>query len=123
MNQCKCGSYAINHDRHGRDSYPIRDDLCDVCFWRGISQQKPKPGTCKDCHFWKAFTEEEISGVGDKENKYSGNCNCKKFVDSNDQIPVPKDGLVYWDYESYSCGFATGKNFGCIHFKKRGAIK
>lgn len=33
MNNCiMCGSYAINHHRHGRDrSDP---DLCDVCYWR-----------------------------------------------------------------------------------------
>lgn len=33
MKNCKkCGSYAINHNLHGRDG--SRDDLCDVCFWR-----------------------------------------------------------------------------------------
>jgi len=33
MNKCKrCGSYAINHNLHGRDgSYP---ELCDVCYYR-----------------------------------------------------------------------------------------
>ena len=32
MNQCKCGSYAINHNAHGRDGSD--PDLCDVCYWR-----------------------------------------------------------------------------------------
>lgn len=32
MNQCKCGSYAINHHMHGRDGSD--PDLCDVCYWR-----------------------------------------------------------------------------------------
>lgn len=33
MNKCKrCGSYAINHDHHGRDGSDA--DLCDVCYWR-----------------------------------------------------------------------------------------
>jgi hypothetical protein len=33
MNQCKlCGSWAINHGRHGRDGTDV--DLCDVCYWR-----------------------------------------------------------------------------------------
>lgn len=32
MNQCKCGSYAINHHLHGRDG--SEPDLCDVCYWR-----------------------------------------------------------------------------------------
>lgn len=31
-NRCKCGSYAINHNAHGRDGSD--DDLCDVCYWR-----------------------------------------------------------------------------------------
>lgn len=30
--QCKCGSHAINHHRHGRDGSD--PDLCDVCYWR-----------------------------------------------------------------------------------------
>jgi hypothetical protein len=33
MNKCKrCGSYAINHNSHGRDGSD--SDLCDVCYWR-----------------------------------------------------------------------------------------
>ena len=32
MNRCKCGSFAINHNRHGRDGSD--PDLCDVCYWR-----------------------------------------------------------------------------------------
>jgi hypothetical protein len=32
MKQCKCGSYAINPDSHGRDATDL--DLCDVCYWR-----------------------------------------------------------------------------------------
>jgi hypothetical protein len=27
-----CGSYAINHQHHGRDGSD--PDLCDVCYWR-----------------------------------------------------------------------------------------
>lgn len=31
--QCtRCGSYAINHNLHGRDGSDV--DLCDVCYWR-----------------------------------------------------------------------------------------
>lgn len=31
--RCKrCGSYAINHNLHGRDG--SGKDLCDVCYWR-----------------------------------------------------------------------------------------
>lgn len=30
--KCKCGSYAINPNLHGRDNTDL--DLCDVCYWR-----------------------------------------------------------------------------------------
>ena len=30
--KCKCGSYAINHNLHGRDG--SEPELCDVCYWR-----------------------------------------------------------------------------------------
>jgi hypothetical protein len=33
MNACtECGSFAINHHRHGRDGSD--GHLCDVCYWR-----------------------------------------------------------------------------------------
>ena len=32
MEQCKCGSYAINPEHHGRGGTDA--DLCDVCYWR-----------------------------------------------------------------------------------------
>lgn len=36
---CKrCNSYAINHHCHGRDE--SREDLCDVCYWRNIAENK-----------------------------------------------------------------------------------
>jgi len=33
MNNCKCGSYAINENSHGR-APRVDIDLCDVCYWR-----------------------------------------------------------------------------------------
>jgi len=33
MKQCKCGSWAINPELHGR-LQGDRLDLCDVCYWR-----------------------------------------------------------------------------------------
>ncbi len=33
MKRCKCGSYAINEDSHGR-APGVDTDLCDVCYWR-----------------------------------------------------------------------------------------
>jgi len=32
MKCSRCGSYAINHNSHGRDGSD--PDLCDVCYWR-----------------------------------------------------------------------------------------
>ena len=33
MTQCaRCGSYAVNHHKHGRDGSD--GHLCDVCYWR-----------------------------------------------------------------------------------------
>jgi hypothetical protein len=29
---CKCGSWAINLHRHGRDDTDV--ESCDVCYWR-----------------------------------------------------------------------------------------
>jgi len=55
---------------------------------------------CKNCTHWE-----------------KNNCDCDKFVyEGYDEPPI--DGLVYWDYESYSAGFETGEQFGCIHFKR-----
>lgn len=33
MKSCKCGSYAINENKHGREE-GVDLDLCDVCYWR-----------------------------------------------------------------------------------------
>ena len=36
---CKrCGSYAINHNLHGRDGSD--PDLCDVCYWRKRAEEE-----------------------------------------------------------------------------------
>ena len=42
MKACKrCGSYAINHNCHGRDGSDR--DLCDVCYWRKRAEQAKSP--------------------------------------------------------------------------------
>jgi len=39
MTKCKrCGSYAINPGRHGRDE-ESHLDLCDVCYWRAEAEK------------------------------------------------------------------------------------
>lgn len=36
---CKrCGSWAINHEHHGRDG--SEPNLCDVCYWRNRTEAK-----------------------------------------------------------------------------------
>lgn len=41
MKACeKCGSYAINPGRHGRDN--TDQGLCDVCFWRKRAAEKER---------------------------------------------------------------------------------
>lgn len=74
---------------------------------------------CKNC---KCYEEKEYE-------KGFGKCSCEKFLnankdyhkiyDENDNFIREKDTLEYWDYESYSCGFDVGEDFGCIHFKEK----
>ena len=42
---------------------------------------------------------------------HAGTCKSDRFVYDE---KTPKDGLHYWDYESYSAGFDTGEDFGCV---------
>ena len=35
---CECGSFAINHQCHGRDGSD--GHLCDVCYWRKRAEVK-----------------------------------------------------------------------------------
>lgn len=60
--------------------------------------------TCKSCRFWKRDKDERRA--------HAGTCSNDKFVYDE---PLPKDGLLYWDFEGYSAGFSTGEDFGCIH--------
>ena len=47
MKKCKrCGSYAINHNLHGRDGSD--NDVCDVCYWRKRSENVSQPCVAVD---------------------------------------------------------------------------
>lgn len=59
---------------------------------------------CKTCKHW--------TRMDDGDQPHAGHCDSPKFVY---QAPLPVDGLEYWDYESYSAGFQTGEDFGCVH--------
>jgi hypothetical protein len=70
---------------------------------------------CKSCASFSRYTEKrdiECHGA------HAGQCASRKF--EYDSVPVPIDGLRYWDYEGYSAGFEVGEKFGCIHWQKRG---
>lgn len=66
------------------------------------------PRTCKTCAHWTRAAELDAKYHG----KHAGRCNSVSFVYGSN---VPKSGLAYWDQESYSAGFMTGEDFGCIH--------
>ena len=38
MKSCKCGSFAINPQCHGREP-GVGLDLCDVCYWRARAER------------------------------------------------------------------------------------
>ena len=59
MHNCKCGSYAINPNHHGRDGTDL--DLCDVCYWRKRAEDL-KIALCQQT--WTC------SKCGDETNNY-----------------------------------------------------
>jgi len=75
--------------------------------------------TCDQCTHWtrraNKFDLERDGGA------HRGECANTNFVDANDEHSIKPNQLIYWDYEGYSCGFATGAKFGCIHFEKKDA--
>lgn len=67
---------------------------------------------CKNCEYYKKYRDKRVFGE----------CKCKKFLNANElswNYRRKKDTLEYWDYESYSCGFDVGEEFGCIHFTEK----
>ena len=69
---------------------------------------------CKNCKFWNAKKLEDYEIKSGRTQH--GDCSSEKFTyncDGNRQ----SDGLEYWDYESYSAGFSTGPDFGCVNFE------
>lgn len=66
---------------------------------------------CRDCAYWRRHTEKHH---WQSSKLCAGTCSSEKWVESS---ACPGDGVQYWDYESFSAGFETGEDFGCIHFK------
>lgn len=63
---------------------------------------------CKNCSEWN---REDATSYG--------SCESPKIVYQEAEENSKKDELIYWDHESYSAGFKTGENFGCVHFVKK----
>lgn len=68
---------------------------------------------CGNCVFWTQKKPDSV--MSDSiENSY-GTCKSDGF--SYEEIPDNRtDMLIYGDYEGYSAGFDTGKDFGCVHW-------
>lgn len=67
---------------------------------------------CKDCKYWDNYP---YSSDQHKE------CSNMKFINSwsnSEDIKNKNDILIYWGYDGWGEGFATGPDFGCIHFSK-----
>lgn len=63
MKQCKCGSYAINHNCHDRDGSD--GDLCDVCYWKKIANEY----------------KQQADSLNEKNNRYTKFFeSCKDFI-------------------------------------------
>ena len=72
--------------------------------------------TCSNCRWWREGNESDKAYHGQD----SGDCACPKFrYVGNIEHVINSDELGYWDTESYSAGFVTGKEFGCVHFQKK----
>ena len=70
--------------------------------------------TCKTCKHWtRAADPYNIRSMG----RHTGSCNSDKF--SYGEHIIPTDGFIYWDQESVHADFATGEDFGCIHWSQK----
>lgn len=82
--------------------------------------------TCKECQYWKRNKPKTTGypGYVEEYNEFMvhfGTCAHEAFVyDSiwQEREDLPKNGLVYEDYEGFAANFQTGEDFGCIHGEK-----
>lgn len=66
---------------------------------------------CKNCEYWKNENNEDY-----------GSCWSGKFEYENSlTTEEANDMLLYTDLEGYSASVTTGKNFGCVHFGRKGS--
>jgi len=71
---------------------------------------------CKTCFYWHQHKPYyDLFG----EDIY-GKCTYDKFIYFDHLCyPHPLDALIYWDHEEHSASFATGPEFGCVHWAKK----
>jgi len=71
---------------------------------------------CKTCFYWHQNKRNYYA----PEGGVYGECSCGKFIYRDDfWRPYAIDQLIYWDYEGYNARFATGPEFGCVHWAKK----
>lgn len=76
---------------------------------------------CENCKFWERIKDEEVFYTQCGKRQGFGKCKSGKIaygknIDSEEDY---FDGILYWDYECYAAECDTGKDFGCIHWKKK----
>ena len=69
---------------------------------------------CATCKHWTRYTDGFDQHY---HGPHAGECSNKHFTYGSVNVPI--NGLVYWDYEGYSAEFATGEDFGCIHWEEK----
>jgi hypothetical protein len=92
--------------------------------------------TCKDCRYWKAYSEidnilgdcshpklayaaleYDNSGIAIRQKNAEGEWTYdENKLSFNDPSSNAGDMLIYWDDEGYEAEFMTGRDFGCVHW-------
>ena len=69
---------------------------------------------CSECTFWNKDRY-------DVRSDNFGVCESGKIVNRSDKNCTSTDGLSYRgdDYKLFSAAIFTGKDFGCVHFKRK----
>lgn len=90
---CKqCGSYAINHNLHGRDGSD--PDLCDVCYWR-----KRAESTSLDSALLDALNASGGEGLGLHKTEAGWWCKPKHKLTANHYPDLRAALIVAFDIE------------------------
>ena len=80
MNRCRCGSYAINPDHHGREGDHL--DLCDVCYWRKRHEE------CVDGYEWARAGNATL-----EDHLRRATADMKRMQEQRDALAAERDAL------------------------------